>query len=83
MPFVHCLVIPIDVLKSNFGRKLLISAYTPILQSIIPPRKSGQEHKAGTQRQKLMQGPWKIAAYWHAPQDLLSLLPYAKPGPPF
>jgi hypothetical protein len=39
-------------------------------------RKPGQDLKAETQRQELMQRPWRNAAYCLAPHGLLSLLSY-------
>ena len=36
----------------------------------------GRNLKVGTRKQELRQRPWRDAAYWLTPQDLLSLLSY-------
>lgn len=47
-----------------------------LLASVHQEGKSGQELKAGTRRQELMQRPWRDAAYRLAPHGLLILLSY-------
>jgi hypothetical protein len=45
-------------------------------QFITEGSQSRNSSKTGTWRQKLMQRPWRDAAYWLAPHGFLNLLSY-------
>jgi hypothetical protein len=63
----------------GLGRNGFIQFIFPI--TVHHQRKSGQSSsRGGTQRQELIQRPWKGTAYWLAPTGLLSLLSYKARG---
>lgn len=51
-------------------------AYTSISVFNIEGSQLGNSDKAGTWRQKLMEGLWRGASYWLASHGLLGLLSY-------
>jgi hypothetical protein len=62
--------------KKQVGEERVYSAYTSTLLFITKESQDRNSHRAGAWRQKLMQRPWRDAAYWLAPCGLLSLLSY-------
>jgi hypothetical protein len=62
--------------KKQVGEERVYSAYTSMLLFITKGSQDRNSHRAGTWRQKLVQKPWKGAAYWLASSGLLSLLSY-------
>jgi hypothetical protein len=60
--------------EASWGEKDFFSLYFYIV--VHHQRKSGQELRAGTWRQELMQRPWRDVTYWIASPGLLSFLSY-------
>jgi hypothetical protein len=60
--------------KSNSGRKKVYCTHGPMF--IIKSHEGRNSHRIGAWGQKMMQRPWKGAAYWLAPPGLLTQLSY-------
>ena len=75
---VRCLhLLSVAVIKHHDPKQLRKEGVCfPFRFTVYYKGKSGQELKAGTQRQKLQPRPWRNADYWLAPHALLCLLFY-------
>jgi hypothetical protein len=62
--------------KKQVGEKRLYLAYMFTSLFIIKGNQDRNSHRAETQKQELMQRPWRSAAYWLAPHNFLSLFSY-------
>ena len=62
--------------KKEVEEERVYSAYTSTLLFITKGSQDRNSSRAGTWRQKLIQRPWRGAAYWIASPGLLSLLSY-------
>jgi hypothetical protein len=57
--------------QKQVGEERAYLAYTSLSSFIIKEIQDKNSSRAGTWRQKLMQRPWRSAAYWLAQPDFL------------
>ena len=62
--------------KKQVGEERVDSACTSTLLFITKGSQDWNSHRAGAWKQKLVQRPWRDAAYWFASPGLLSLVSY-------
>ena len=81
-----CVLVRVSISAQNIMTKKQVgeggnySAYTFTLLFITKESQDRNSHNSGIWRQKLMQRPWRGAAYWLASSGLLSLISYRTQG---